>query len=150
MLRFTAVDYEAIRRHAEKTYPHECCGILLGTFGSDARTVQRTIRCQNIEGISPSTRYEIDTHELLRAQREAREQGLEIVGFYHSHPDHSARCSPTDLEQAHWIGCSYVIISVENGKSVETRSFALTGSREEDKALVEEEIAAEAGSPAEV
>lgn len=145
MLRIAAADYDAIRRHSEETYPFECCGILLGTFASDARRVQRALRCQNAESDSPSTRYEIDAHELVRAQREAREQGLEIVGFYHSHPDHPARCSPTDLEQAHWIGCSYVITRVENGESVETRSFALSGSREEDKAFVAEEIVVNAG-----
>ena len=76
-------------------------------------------------------------------QREARERDLDIVGFYHSHPDHPAQWSQTDLNEAHWIGCSYVITSVEQGKAALTNSFALTGSREEDKALVDEEIVIE-------
>jgi proteasome lid subunit RPN8/RPN11 len=74
-------------------------------------------------------------------QRDARDRGLEIIGFYHSHPDHPAEWSPTDLAEAHWIGCSYVITSVDGGKATLTRSFALIGTTEEYKALVEEEIA---------
>jgi len=65
---------------------------------------------------------------------------MEIVGFYHSHPDHPARPSPTDLEDAHWIGCSYVITSVVQGKAHETRSFLLNGTLEEDKHFVEENL----------
>jgi len=140
MVRIAASDYDAIRRHSEETYPLECCGILLGTIEGGIRTVRRAIRCNNICAGSPQTRYDIDPRELTRAQREARERGLDIVGFYHSHPDHPPQCSPTDLEEAHWIGCSYVITSIDNGKAATTTSFALIGSCEEDKALVEEEI----------
>jgi proteasome lid subunit RPN8/RPN11 len=68
---------------------------------------------------------------------------LDIVGFYHSHPDHPARWSATDFDEAHWIGCSYVITSVETGKAVLTNSFALTGTSEDDKALVDEVIEVE-------
>lgn len=63
---------------------------------------------------------------------------MEIVGFYHSHPDHPAQPSPTDLEHAHWIGCSYVITSVEQGNATDTQSFCLSGSREEDKKFLSE------------
>ena len=141
MLRFKAIEYHEIRRHGEETYPHECCGILLGTMQGDVRSVEATVRCGNTRTDSPQNRYNIDPRELVRAQRQAQERGLDIVGFYHSHPDHPARWSQTDFEEAHWIGCSYVITSVENGKATVTNSFALTGSKEEDKALVEEEIA---------
>jgi len=140
VLRFTNSDFAEIRRHGEEIYPHECCGILLGTSEGDVRTVRATVRCGNTRTDSPQNRYHIDPRELVRAQREARERGLDIVGFYHSHPDHPARWSPTDLEEAHWIGCSYVITSVANGKATETNSFALTGKTEEDKALVGEEV----------
>ena len=85
-------------------------------------------------------RYEIDPAELVRVQRKARQSGMEILGFYHSHPDHPAEPSPTDLEHAHWIGCSYVITSVQNGKASKTRSFLLSGTREEDKSFVEEHL----------
>ena len=140
MLRFTDGDYDEIRRHGEETYPHECCGILLGTSDGDVRTVRATVRCGNTRIDSPENRYNIDPRELVRAQREANERGLDIVGFYHSHPDHPARWSPTDFEEAHWIGCSYVITSVENGKASVTNSFVLSGTKEEDKALVDEEV----------
>ena len=139
MLKIAPNDYAAIRRHAEETYPHECCGILIGTKEGDTRGVLSTVRCANVTD-SPHSRYDIDPRELIRAQREAHERGLDIVGFYHSHPDHPAHWSPTDLEQAHWIGCSYVITSVERGNAANTASFALGGTTEEDKELAEEEV----------
>ena len=138
MLKISPSDYAAIRHHGEETYPHECCGILIGTIEGDTRTVVKTTRCNNICTDSPQARYDIDPRELVRAQREAHERGLDIVGFYHSHPDHPTQWSPTDLEEAHWIGCSYVITSIEKGKAAQTASFVLSGSREEDKAFAEE------------
>jgi proteasome lid subunit RPN8/RPN11 len=140
MLKFKKSDYDEIRRHGEETYPHECCGILLGIADGNIRTVQTTIRCSNTRTDSPHNRYHIDPRELVRAQREAHEHGIDIAGFYHSHPDHPAMWSPTDFDEAHWIGCSYVITSVEQGRATLTHSFALTGSNEEDKALADEEV----------
>ena len=78
---------------------------------------------------------------MIRIQREGRERGEDIIGFYHSHPDHPAQWSSTDLAEAHWFGCSYVITSVEKGKAVLTNSFELTGVDESDKKLVLENIA---------
>ncbi|MGA2904409.1 MAG: M67 family metallopeptidase, partial [Candidatus Korobacteraceae bacterium] len=86
MLKLQMSDYDKIRRHGEETYPNECCGILLGTSEGDVRTVRSTIRCNNTRTDSPENRYHIDPRELLRIQREAHESGLDIVGFYHSHP----------------------------------------------------------------
>ncbi len=143
MLKLRQADYAAIRRHGEQAYPHECCGILLGTRAAEVREVRASVPCGNAEADSPRRRYSIDPREIIGIQRDARERGLEIVGFYHSHPDHPARWSPTDLEEAHWNGCSYVITSVRQGKAAHTLSFVLTGTGEEDKALVEEEIALE-------
>jgi proteasome lid subunit RPN8/RPN11 len=143
MLKLRPADYDEIRRHGEETYPHECCGVLLGVIGDDWREVRATVRCGNTRIDSPQNRYNIDPRELVRVQREARERDLDIVGFYHSHPDHPARWSPTDFQEAHWIGCSYVITSVEHGRAEQTNSFALTGATEEDKALVDEPIVVE-------
>ena len=143
MLKLRPTDYDEIRRHGEETYPHECCGVLLGVIGDDTREVRATVRCGNTQIDSPENRYNIDPRELVRVQREARERALDIVGFYHSHPDHPARWSPTDFQEAHWIGCSYVITSVEHGRAAETNSFALTGTTEEDKALVDEPMVVE-------
>ena len=81
-----------------------------------------------------------DPKELIRIQREGRERGEDIVGFYHSHPDHPAQWSQTDLADAHWVGCSYVITSVVKGKAALTNSFELAGSDEDDKKLVAEKI----------
>jgi proteasome lid subunit RPN8/RPN11 len=141
MLKITAKDYEAIRRHGEETYPHECCGVLLGSFGDDGdRIVTSTVRCGNTRTDSAHNRYNIDPRELVRIQREGRERGEDIVGFYHSHPDHPAQWSTTDFAEAHWIGCSYVITSVEKGKAIITNSFELAGMDESDKRLVDESI----------
>ncbi len=140
MLKLTRDDYAALRSHGEETYPHECCGVLLGRFDDDGRTVTSTARCGNTRTDSAHNRYNIDPRELVRIQREGRERGEDIVGFYHSHPDHPAQWSPTDFAEAHWIGCSYVITSVEKGKAAITNSFELAGSTEEDKRLVDEKI----------
>ena len=139
-LHITTIAYATLCQHAEKAYPDECCGVLLGKVADDERHVHRIIPCRNIRVGEADKRYEIDLTELVRVQREARESGMEILGFYHSHPDHPAHPSPTDLEHAHWIGCSYVITSVERGKATETRSFLLRGTREEDKSFVEERL----------
>jgi proteasome lid subunit RPN8/RPN11 len=139
-VQFHNSDFEQQRRHAEEACPAECCGVLLGEVVGEDRRVIRVVRCANAASDSSHCRYEIDPAELVRIQRQARADGLEIVGFYHSHPDHPAHWSETDLRDAHWIGCSYVITSVLGGKAGETRSFLLSGTREEDKAFVEEPL----------
>jgi proteasome lid subunit RPN8/RPN11 len=106
----------------------------------NSRAVTSIVLCGNTRTDSPQNRYNIDPRELVRIQREGRERGEDIVGFYHSHPDHPARWSQTDLAEAHWIGCSYVITSVEKGKAVITNSFELTGADESDKKFVDEKI----------
>ncbi len=113
--------HNSLRQHGEETYPYECCGVLLGHFADDAsKTVTRNARAGNTRDDSPHNRYHIDPNELIRIHREARERGEYIVGFYHSHPDHPARWSTTDLAEAHWFGCSYVITSVEKGRQTES------------------------------
>lgn len=143
MLVIGREDWEEIRRHGEEAYPHECCGVLLGKMEEGRNVVETTVRCGNTRDDSPHNRYNIDPRELVRAQREGRERGYEIVGFYHSHPDHPAHWSATDLAEAHWIGCSYVITSVDNGKAGTTKSFVLAGTLEEDKRFEDEELMVE-------
>jgi len=141
MLEIPEFAYASLRQHGEQTYPYECCGVLLGRFGDDGtKTVTRAARCGNTREDSPENRYNIDPKELIRIQREGRERGEEIVGFYHSHPDHPPQWSPTDLAEAHWIGCSYLITSVENGKATATNSFELTGTDEANKKFVLESV----------
>lgn len=133
-------DYEALRRHGEETYPYECCGALLGTFQDSRRVVEQIVRCGNTREDRPQDRYNIDPKELIAIQRQASQHGLEIVGFYHSHPDHPAQWSQTDLAEAHWMGCSYVITSVEKGSARVTNSFLLGGEGEDDKHFETEKI----------
>jgi proteasome lid subunit RPN8/RPN11 len=141
MIKVSQSAYAAFRQHGEETYPHECCGVLLGQMDQDGvRTVTTIARAGNTRTDSAHNRYNIDPKELIRIQREGRERGEDIIGFYHSHPDHPAQWSQTDLAEAHWFSCSYVITSVEKGKAVLTNSFELTGSDENDKKLVSEMI----------
>jgi proteasome lid subunit RPN8/RPN11 len=143
MLKMTAATYEALRAHGEETYPHECCGVLLGRSEAGVNTVEAAARAGNTRTDSAHNRYNIAPQELVKIQRQGRERGWDIVGFYHSHPDHPAQWSTTDLAEAHWLGCSYVITAVAGGAARQTNSFLLTGSSEEDKALVHEEIVVE-------
>src|SRR5947209_18674278 len=140
MLKIPQKEYVAIRQHGEETYPHECCGVLLGTADGDERVVTSSARCGNTRVDSPHNRYHIDPKELVRIQREGRDRGEDIVGFYHSHPDHPARWSLTDLEEAHWLGCSYLITSVAKGRADLTNSFELAGDGESQKKFLDEPI----------
>src|SRR3974377_168362 len=132
-LRLPRVVYEAIRSHGEETYPHECCGALLGRPTQAGWQVEAGIRAGNTRTDSAHNRYNIAPLELVGIERRARGQGLEIAGFYHSHPDHPAQWSSTDLAEAHWLGCSYVITAVTKGKADVTNSFHLAGATEEEK-----------------
>ena len=147
MLRIDHANYEALRAHGEETYPHECCGVLLGKSlpGESAGVqainhVRQIVRAGNTRTDSAHNRYNIAPQELVKIQRQARGLGLDIVGFYHSHPDHPAQWSTTDFAEAHWIGCSYVITAVEKGKAAITNSFLLTGTSEEDKKFIDEPV----------
>lgn len=140
MLKVSKSHYQMLRQHGEETYPHECCGVLLGKMDGSQREVTNVARCGNTRNDSPHNRYHIDPKELVRIQREGRDRGEDIIGFYHSHPDHPAQWSTTDLAEAHWIGCSYVITSVEKGRAAKTNSFELSGTHETDKKFVDEAI----------
>jgi proteasome lid subunit RPN8/RPN11 len=141
MLIIPLKEYKALRQHGEETYPYECCGVLLGQMDEQGvRTVTSVARAGNTRTDSAHNRYHIDPKELIRIQREGRARGEDIIGFYHSHPDHPAQWSQTDLAEAHWFSCSYVITSVEKGKAMLTNAFELTGSDENDKKLEDEKI----------
>jgi proteasome lid subunit RPN8/RPN11 len=140
MLKLNEQVYDAIRRHGEETYPYECCGVLLGRSADGINEVEQSVRAGNTRTDSARNRYQIAPQELVQIQRQGRERGLDIVGFYHSHPDHPAQWSKTDFAEAHWIGCSYVITSVEQGVAQATNSFLLTGTSEDDKAFEDEAV----------
>jgi len=147
MLRIEYADYEALRAHGEETYPNECCGVLLGKniVGEMAsvqaiNVIHQIVRAGNTRTDSAHNRYNIAPQELVKIQRQARGLGLDIVGFYHSHPDHPAQWSKTDFAEAHWLGCSYIITSVEKGKAATTNSFLLSGTEEDNKQFQDEAI----------
>jgi proteasome lid subunit RPN8/RPN11 len=125
--------YAAIRAHGEETYPHECCGALLGRIVDGVWRVVESVKAGNTRTDSAHNRYQIAPIGLVKMEREARKKGLDIAGFYHSHPDHPAQWSQTDFAEAHWLGCCYVITEVAQGKAAVTNSFLLAGASEEDK-----------------
>jgi len=112
--------FEEIQAHGAEGYPNEICGIMLGAQGD--RTVTEVRRARNIIVDRSRDRYEIDPLDHIRIQREADAAGLDIIGYYHSHPDHPARASVFDTERA-WAGYVYVIVSIENGKPVDANAF---------------------------
>ena len=111
---------EAIQAHGAEGYPHEICGIMLGPQGDGHVTEVRPAR--NIIVERARDRYEIDPRDHIRIQREADAMGFDIVGYYHSHPDHPAQASRFDTERA-WAGYVYLIVSIQEGKPVDANCF---------------------------
>src|SRR4051794_3900722 len=124
MLKIPRSIADEMSRHAVAEYSEECCGVLLGRKDADARVVTDAIACRNARA-GTGKRYEIAPQELIAAQRRAREQGLAIVGFYHSHPDHPAEPSSTDAAEAHWPDCAYVIIPVTQHGAGAPKAYVL-------------------------
>ena len=111
---------EAIQAHGADGYPNEICGFMLGPKGDGEVTEVRPAR--NIIVERARDRYEIDPRDHIRTQREADAAGLDIVGYYHSHPDHPAQPSRFDTERA-WAGYVYLIVSVQDGQPVVANAF---------------------------
>jgi proteasome lid subunit RPN8/RPN11 len=112
--------FDAIQTHGAEGYPNEICGIMVGPRGDG--TVTEVKRARNIIDDRARDRYEIDPRDHIRIQREADAAGLDIVGYYHSHPDHPAQASRFDTERA-WAGYVYVIVAVDAGKPVDANAF---------------------------
>jgi proteasome lid subunit RPN8/RPN11 len=133
-----------IQAHAVETYPHECCGALLGSDGETDREVAGLLPLANRRNDSPRNRFSISADDVRAAERAAQERGLDLIGWYHSHPDHPALPSEFDRQHA-WPWYSYVIVSVERGEAKQMSSWRLT----EDRArFMFEEIVAAARSAA--
>jgi proteasome lid subunit RPN8/RPN11 len=134
---------EKIRAHGTETYPHECCGALLGR---DAGVVERSDPAKypvapereilglyplvNRRDDSPRNRFSVTSEDVMAAEKAARERGMDVVGWYHSHPDHPARPSQFDRDHA-WPWYSYIIVSVQNGAAQEMTSWRLNDDRQE-------------------
>lgn len=116
-----------IEAHGEATYNEECCGALLGTLNTETndKVVTKVVEMDNTSDDDIKSRFfMIKPLEYKRVEAMANEEGLQLLGFYHSHPDHPAEPSKTDLEYA-WPFFSYFITSIRNGKAQETFSYAL-------------------------
>ena len=121
---------EAIRAHGVETYPNECCGALIGRDG----VVTATFALPNTTDEGPRRRFLVRPQDYREAEKRASEMGAELLGFYHSHPDHPARPSQYDLDHA-WPSFSYIIVSVLAGKPADTTSWRL----QEDRSAFDQE-----------
>ena len=100
-----------IRAHGQETYPNECCGALIGNGG----VVSETLALPNMTDEGPRTRFRVTPNDYRAAEKRASEAGADLLGFYHSHPDHPARPSQYDLDHA-WPFFWYVIVSIQQGE----------------------------------
>jgi proteasome lid subunit RPN8/RPN11 len=101
--------------HAQVTYPNECCGAMIGTMDGDTKTVIHAVALDNVSAGPQAARYELRPEDLLRADREARERKMDLIGIYHSHPDCDAYFSGTDLKNScPWY--SFVVLSIQNAR----------------------------------
>jgi len=123
MIRISAEQLEEIRAHGVRDYPYECCGLLIGRFEADAKAVRETYPISNArEETAKRNRFLIAPEELMRGERYARGKDLEVVGFYHSHPDSPAVPSQYDLEHA-WPTYSYIIVSTSGDEAKDLFSW---------------------------
>jgi proteasome lid subunit RPN8/RPN11 len=125
-LRLSNALVEEIRREGESAYPAECCGVLAGRL-APVKEVLRLVPATNRRTDDPH-RYLISPDDMRRIELELRSSGLEVLGCYHSHPDHPATPSPFDTEQA-WPWYSYIIVQVERGRAAELTSWVLDDDR---------------------
>jgi proteasome lid subunit RPN8/RPN11 len=115
MIRIDAGAWAAMLAHAERAYPNECCGAMLGRAEGGVKSVGRAVRFENAYAGPQATRYEIRPEDLLRADQLARRDGMDLIGIYHSHPDCEAYFSETDLKNScPWN--SFVVISIRDGR----------------------------------
>lgn len=136
MIRLQARHQREIAAHGEETYPHECCGFLLGVEEEGVKVVREVRRAPNARDDSPQNRYLIPPEAILNAEKACRQAGMEILGFYHSHPDVPARPSQFDRDQA-WPWYSYLILSVRAGVAEELSAWVV---REEEEPFTAEEL----------
>ena len=115
MIRIQSEPWAAMVAHAQKTYPNECCGAMLGTLDGDSKMVSEAIALENAFEGAQAARYELRPEDLLAADKAARERGMDLIGIYHSHPDCDAYFSKTDLQNScPWY--SFVVLSIQKGK----------------------------------
>jgi proteasome lid subunit RPN8/RPN11 len=136
MLKIKKQHIEEIKRQAKEGYPYEVCGFLIGKmdYSSNTREVLEVIQVENQNKERANDRFDISPKDYMKVEQYADSKGLQIVGIYHSHPDHPDRPSQTDLQFA-LEDLSYIIFSVQNGEPVSYKSWYL-----EDNKFVQEEV----------
>jgi proteasome lid subunit RPN8/RPN11 len=130
MIKLAENHRNEIAAHGERDYPHECCGLLLGSFAAvGMKAIIEVYPISNArEEQAKRNRFLIRPEELMRGQRHAEAKGLDVVGFYHSHPDHPAVPSSYDLDHA-WPTFSYIVVSVSAGAAQDLRSWEMEPDR---------------------
>ena len=128
-MQITESTLDAIRSHGADAYPEEGCGFLLGTVENEQNHVHSIRRVANRQPENRERRYQITPDDYRETQNEAQTQNLDIVGFYHSHPDHPARPSETDLAEATFPGYTYVIVSIHDGTPTDLTAWSLAPDR---------------------
>ena len=139
MLKLPQRLQEKVNAHGAESYPFEGCGLLLGHSEAKKNVVSELFPVENRWEVEEEkrVRFHIAPEDMLQAELTAMRQGLDIVGIYHSHPDHEPVASPRDLAWATWPGYSYLITEVRNGRPAGSRSWQLSEDR---NGFVEEEI----------
>jgi len=134
VLELTPVQKQQLRRWAHEGYPRERCGLLLGRARDGVVQVDDVLPTRNANTERAHDRYELDPQDLLNADELARAREIDIVGVWHTHPDHPAQPSDTDREQA-WDGWSYLILAVDATGVQAMRSWRLAGSEFVEEAV---------------
>lgn len=122
MIQIEAKPWQMMVLHAERTYPNECCGAMLGHIQGESKLVTEAVPLENAYAGEQSARYELRPEALLEADRAARKHGLDLIGIFHSHPDCDAYFSETDLRNScPWY--SFVVLSIQGGSFDHANSF---------------------------
>jgi proteasome lid subunit RPN8/RPN11 len=122
MIEIKPEAWQLMVAHARSTYPNECCGAMLGTIDGDRKQVTKAVALENAYAGAKEARYELRQEDLLEADRQARREGLDLIGIFHSHPDCDAYFSETDLKNScPWY--SFVVLSIQGGEFHHANSF---------------------------
>jgi len=119
-LKIATAALEAIKAHGEEGFPHEVCGLLVGY--PERQVIREVRRLRNIEKELPEIRYQVDDQEDMQIRKQLRRTDMEVVGYYHSHPNHGAYFSKLDAERS-WESYLYVVVSVTEGRSADIKAF---------------------------
>lgn len=122
MIEIEREPWQTMVRHAETTYPNECCGAMLGKNVNGKKSVTSAVPLENTFAGGQGDRYELRPEDLMKADRAARARGVDLIGIFHSHPDCDAYFSSTDLKNScPWF--SFVVLSIKEGKFDHANSF---------------------------